>query len=93
MSTAVDLLRIITLNAETVPDPRTEGLTDVALVSLEDIESIEGAIAVSVAERKALLDTIRGLVGIFDSVTQGQERERRDHWLPAARALLRREES
>jgi hypothetical protein len=32
---------------------------------------------------------LRGLVSVHDSVTMGQERERRDEWLPKARAALK----
>lgn len=36
-----------------------------------------------------LLLCLRGMVAIHDSVTQGQERELRDEWLPKSRTLLK----
>lgn len=35
-----------------------------------------------------LVAALRGMVSIHDSVTMGQERERRVEWLPKARAAL-----
>lgn len=36
-----------------------------------------------------LVEALRGMLSIEESVTQGQERERRAEWLPKARAALR----
>ena len=41
-------------------------------------------------ENAELLAALSGMVAIFDSVTQGQERELREEWLPKARAALSR---
>ncbi len=35
-----------------------------------------------------LYEALRGMLAIHDSVTQGQEKELRDKWIPAARAAL-----
>ena len=37
-----------------------------------------------------LLEALRGLVSVYDTVTMRQERERREEWLPKARALLKK---
>lgn len=41
-----------------------------------------------IAAAPELLAALAGLVSVYDSVTMGQERERRAEWLPKARAAL-----
>jgi hypothetical protein len=54
--------------------------------SYDSAEKLRAARA-AVAE---LIKALAGLVSIEDSVTQGQERERREEWIPKARAILSR---
>lgn len=45
-----------------------------------------------IAAAPELLEALRGMLAIEDSVTQGQERELRAEWLPKARAALAKAE-
>jgi hypothetical protein len=41
-----------------------------------------------IAAAPELLEALQGMLSIGDSVTQGQERERREEWVPKARAVI-----
>jgi hypothetical protein len=49
----------------------------------DDLERVHAAVA-------EMIEALAGLVSIEDSVTQGQERDRREEWIPKARAVLAR---
>ena len=57
-----------------------------------DADAPEGSQAWGLAQVDAsmtnLIAALQGMLSIGDSVTQGQERERREEWLPKARAAL-----
>lgn len=59
---------------------------------LPKAEAVRNAVAELIEDRDQcimrLAEALRGMLSIEDSVTQGQERERREEWLPKARAAL-----
>jgi hypothetical protein len=75
-----------------------EGLADFLSFKCGPSESVEivsearAAVAELIEDRDQcsmrLAEALRGMLSIEDSVTQGQERERREEWLPKARAAL-----
>ena len=60
---------------------------------MEEVTPTQAAINAEVKLAEAapeLLEALHGLVSVYDTVTMGQKRERREEWLPKARALLKK---
>ncbi len=62
-------------------------------IDRDDIDALRIALASQPVTVEELAEALRGMVSIETSVTQGQEKDRRNEWMPKARALLSRMES
>jgi hypothetical protein len=76
----------LTISSPDAEDIASVYSSDDTTVSILRSEAIANARLIAAAPE--LLEALRGMLSIEESVTQGQERERRAEWLPKARAAI-----